>query len=81
MKQIAASKTQEDWDEAARKSYETKRRNNSFNTSSDEEVYYNYLLQHFEETDILRQYRDERYPFNCDFYIKSLDLFIEIQAN
>ena len=21
---------------------------------------------------------DERYPFNCDFYIKSLDLFIEL---
>jgi hypothetical protein len=35
------------------------------------------LLTIFEETDIIRQYSDERYPFNCDFYIKSVDLFIE----
>ena len=37
--------------------------------------------------DILCQYKDERYKnpknghtYHCDFYIKSLDLFIEIQA-
>ena len=26
---------------------------------------------------MLTQYKDERYPFNCDFYVPSLDLFIE----
>ena len=32
----------------------------------------------FDINDIIRQYNDKiRYPFNCDFYIKSLDLFIE----
>ena len=30
---------------------------------------------------MLRQYRDERYPFACDFYIKSEDLFIELNLN
>ena len=26
---------------------------------------------------VLRQYSSDKYPFNCDFYIKSLDLYIE----
>lgn len=25
--------------------------------------------------------RDERYPFHCDFYVKSLDLFIELNLH
>ena len=32
------------------------------------------------EDDIIRQYNSERYPFSCDFYIKSLDVFIEYQG-
>ena len=27
--------------------------------------------------DVITQYKDARYPFACDFYIPSLDLFIE----
>ena len=27
--------------------------------------------------DVITQYKDDRYPFACDFYIPSLDLFIE----
>jgi len=30
---------------------------------------------------IYRQYKDERYPFYCDFYIKEDDLFIELNAH
>ena len=56
----------------------TKRKNNSFNKSKPEEEYYKYLLTQYEASDIIRQYSDERYPFNCDFYIKSKDLFIEL---
>lgn len=57
---------------------ETKRKNNSFTKSKPEEDYYNYLLTLYSIDDIIRQYKDiERYPFNCDFYIKSKDLFIE----
>lgn len=56
----------------------TKRKNNTFRGSKDEEEFYNLLLQKFKKEDIERQYSDERYPFPCDFYIKSLDLFIEL---
>ena len=56
----------------------TKVRNNSFNTSKPEEEFYQYLITVFGEEDVVRQYTDSRYPFRCDFYIKSQDLFIEL---
>lgn len=55
----------------------TKRKNNSFCKSTPEEIYYNRLIEQYGRDDVFRQYRDERYPFNCDFYIKSKDMFIE----
>lgn len=67
-----------DW--VKEKALETKRRNKTFNTSKIEEQIYQWLLEEFPENDIIRQYKEERYPFCCDFYIKSLDLFIEIQG-
>lgn len=60
------------------KKYETQRENGHMNTSEAEETFYSILLQVFPEDDIIRQYKEERYPYFCDFYIKSLDLFIEI---
>ena len=63
------------------KQYATKSHNNSWNASKLEEQYYNFLLTNYNKDDIIRQYnRDERYPFNCDFYIISEDKFIEIQG-
>lgn len=62
------------------KTAETKRRNGTWSTSKPEEDMYIYLLQRFGESDVCRQYKDVRYPFRCDFYIKSLDLFIELNA-
>lgn len=56
---------------------ETKKINQSFNKSKPEDNYYEYLKTIYNEDDIIRQYKDERYPFACDFYIKSEDLFIE----
>lgn len=56
----------------------TKSKNHSFNTSSPEDKYYSYLCKKYGVEDIIRQYSEERYPFACDFYIKSLDLFIEL---
>ena len=29
---------------------------------------------------VIRQYYSEKYPFNCDFYIPELDLYIEYQG-
>lgn len=59
------------------KQYITKSKNNSFNKSKPEEEHYKYLLTLYDESDIIRQYKDSRYSFYCDFYIKSKDLFIE----
>lgn len=60
------------------KSYKTKKEHNSFNCSKPEENFYLKLLEIFSKEDVFRQYTDERYPFACDFYIKSIDTFIEL---
>jgi len=57
------------------KTYLTHKKNNSFNKSNLEDE--SYILLKEKYTDIKRQYRSEVYPFNCDFYIPSLDLYIE----
>lgn len=47
-------------------------------TSKPENDYYEYLISLFGKDDVIRWYADDsRYPFECDFYIKSQDLFIE----
>lgn len=57
---------------------ETMKKNGTASTSSWEENSFIELCKVFNESDIERQYFDrDRYPFKCDFYIKSLDLFIE----
>jgi hypothetical protein len=56
----------------------TKRKNGTFNTSKIEEDIYSKLVNLFGSQDIKRNYsEDSRYPFMCDFYIVSKDLFIE----
>ena len=61
-------------------SNETKRKNNSYSKSKDsEDVLNKFLIETFGKDAFIRQYRDDkRYPFNCDFYIPKLDLFIEL---
>lgn len=60
------------------KQYLTKKLHNSFNTSTPEELFYKKLVELNKNNTIYRQYKDVRYPFYCDFYIKELDLFIEL---
>jgi hypothetical protein len=63
------------------KVHEAKRRNGSWRTSASEEKMYALLCERFGKNDVVRQYKDpQRYPFHSDFYIKSLDLFIELNA-
>ncbi len=58
--------------------YATKRQRGTFNKSKLEELSYELLKMVFSEDDIYRQYKDiDRYPYNCDFYVKSIDTFIE----
>ena len=63
--------------EIKEKEYQTKRKNHTFNTSKTEDECYNILLQYFDINDIIRQYKSDAYPFACDFYIKSIDTYIE----
>ena len=66
-------------DEVKLKRYSTKKKNGTFSSSRPEERFYERLLEKFSANDIVWHYSiDERYPFECDFYIKSLDLFIEL---
>ena len=56
-------------------------KNKSFNTSKPEENLYKELCLKYGEENVIRQYYDaERYPYSCDFYIKTEDLFIELNA-
>lgn len=56
----------------------TKKQHQTFNTSIKETESYKILSEIY--SDVIPQYIDkDKYPFNCDFYIPSLDLFIECQ--
>ena len=64
--------------EIQNKKYETMETNNSFNTSKPEEEIYKLLVEKYGE--VKRQYKSELYPFRCDFYIPSIDIYIEYQG-
>lgn len=68
-------------DLAIQKARETKFLNGSYKISKSENNFYNKLKLFIQQDDIIRGYIDNRYPFNCDFYIKSKDLFIEYQGH
>ena len=58
---------------------EVKRKNKSFNSSKPEELAYKEVCRVFGDFNIIRNFgEDPRYPFECDLYIKPLDLFIEL---
>lgn len=81
-KKNRASITKEEYHERSVKATTTKKKNNSFNTSSYEELCYEALCNNFGKTDVIREYmNDSRYPFKSDFYIKSKDLFIELNIH
>ena len=56
---------------------ETKRKNHTFNISKQEDKCYNILINKYNKEDVLRQYKSDVYPFQCDFYIKSINTYIE----
>ena len=65
-------------DERKEKEYATKRQNGTFNTSLHEIDMQRRLVEHFGAHDVVPQYKSDVYPFCCDFYIKSRDLYIEL---
>ena len=70
-----AKKSHKEKLESYRKSVITKKKNGTLNTSKQEKDVEKCLMKKF--NCVKTQYNDERYPFNCDFYIPEKDLFIE----
>ena len=67
-------------EEAKEKIRQTKRKNGTFNTSTIQKNFSAYMKTTYGD-DVVEEYSvDNRYPYACDFYIKSMDLFIEIQG-
>ena len=60
------------------KIHNTKKLNNSYGKSKDEDRIFELLLKKFSNTK--RQYYSKMYPFPADFYIPELDLYIEYQG-
>lgn len=56
----------------------TKRINHTYGKSKPEDNFYNYLCEKYGSDNVFRQYEDDRYPFLCDFYIKTTDVFVEL---
>lgn len=65
-------------EEAKIKANITKKENGTYGKSKDEEKIAQLLHNKFGK--IERQYSSEAYPFPCDFYIPSLDIYIEYQG-
>lgn len=64
------------------KIYKTKKKNHTVNSSKSEADMYALLVAKFGLEHVTHQYKhDVRYPFVCDFYVDSLDLFIELNAH
>lgn len=58
-----------------------KRAHGSWRDSQPERDLHQLLIEHFGTLDVKPQYRDpDRYPWECDFYIPSRDLFIELNG-
>ena len=63
--------------EVQQKIHETKKKNNSYGKSKEEDYVYTVLVNTYGEDNVKRQYKSELYPFACDFYIIPEDLYIE----
>ena len=60
------------------KAYQTKKKNKT-SISKIEQQFEQYLISH--HINYVPQYKSDKYPFNCDFYLSDLDVYIEIQGH
>jgi len=67
--------------ETKRKEYETKIKNHTFSTSREEEYLYNCLCNKYGINNVKRQYSSDSYKYNCDFYITTINLYIEYNGS
>ena len=70
-----------DWESVIEKQQHTKKKNGSFNYSKPEEEMYQELCELYGHDNIIRGYKDDRYPFLCDFYIIPDDRFVELNRH
>ena len=61
------------------KVHNTKKLNNTYGKSKDEDKIFKLLIEKF--SDVKRQYCSSIYPFPADFYIPGLDIYIEYQGH
>lgn len=62
--------------------FDNRRKNNTLNTSKPEDILNDILVNKYGKDDVRRNVIvDSRYPFHVDFYIKSLDLFVELNGD
>ena len=60
------------------KKFETKKKNQTYGKSKQEDEIYQKLSEKFKKVE--RQCNTEEYPFACDFYVPELKLYIEYQG-
>ena len=71
---------QEHGHEWTAKAYETFKKNKTYRDSKQENQVFELLKQTFPDV-IHHPVKNEKYPFICDFYIPSLDMYIEYQGH
>lgn len=66
---------------AAKRALKTRRTNQ--NIPKTERTFKNNLLKagYIENKDFFVEYKSDKYPFRCDFYLKEFDLYIELNCH
>lgn len=66
--------------ESQDKRFESLKRNHSLQNPKSEENIYKILVDLYGIDNVKRQYKNELYPWHCDFYITSINTYIEVQG-
>ena len=77
-KKIITDKFKNKLPQTLQKTYNTKKLNKTFNKSKCENEIHSLLQTLY--TNVQTQYKCEKYPFACDFFIPELNLYIEYQG-
>lgn len=64
-----------------KKGVQTKKKNKTFNSSKPEDDLYKVLCEEYGEKNVYRHYKSKEYPYYCDFYIKPLRQYIELNLH
>ena len=81
MKELWAGRSEEEAQEWRRKARAAMHENGTEKSSKPEDQLYQVLCDQYGEDGVVRHYMEDRYPFECDFYIPSEDLFIELNRH